>query len=250
MPWRRKLERMPVRSPNVGDLRRQRRHEAVVVERGRAQLAREMQQLLHRLRGERLRLAQLLLERGRRVADRGRQAQQDRGQRLVDLVVQVLRDPRALDLLGAQDGAAGLAPLVLEPLEHAVEVGRQAADLVGGAARDVGALAGSGEVDAAHRLHQAAHRLEPAAQQDAVEQHDDEDAQRDQQQALDAGRVLEPVTGDDRGDERRDGHEYRVDPEDLRKQRARAHPPGTSAPLASGLMVERTPWRSLSFLKH
>ena len=49
---------------------------------------------------------------------------------------------------------------------------------------------------------------------------------------------LEPVTGDDGGHERRDGDEYRVHPEDLRKQRARAHPPGTSAPLASGLMVE------------
>jgi len=61
---------------------------------------------------------------------------------------------------------------------------------------------------------------------------------RDQQEALDAGRVLEPVTGDDGGHERRDGDEYRVHPEDLRKQRARAHPPGTSAPLASGLMVE------------
>ena len=49
--------------------------------------------------------------------------QQDAGQRLVDLVVEVLRDPRALLLLRAQHGAAGLAALVLEAVHHAVEVG-------------------------------------------------------------------------------------------------------------------------------
>jgi hypothetical protein len=65
-----------------------------------------VQQLLHRLRHQRLRLLELVLERRRRGADRRLQAQQDRGERLVDLVVEVLGEPRALDLLGAQHGAA------------------------------------------------------------------------------------------------------------------------------------------------
>jgi hypothetical protein len=77
------------------------------------------------------------------------------------------------------------------------------------------------------------------AQQDRVQQHDDEDGERDQQQALDRRRVLEAVTGDQRRHERREGDEERVDREDLAEQRARAHPPGTSAPLAFGLMVDR-----------
>ena len=109
-PWRWKRRADAGALAEVGDLRGERRHEAVVVERGRAQLAREVQQLLHRLRGERLDLLELRAQPGRRRrAIVGLQAQQDRGQRLVDLVVQVLRDPRALLLLGAQDGAAGLA---------------------------------------------------------------------------------------------------------------------------------------------
>ena len=94
-----------------GDLRGERGHEPVVVERRRAELAGEVQQLLHRLRRERLRVGELGEQVGRRVADRRREPQQDRGQRLVDLVVEVLGDPRALLLLGAQHRAAGLAAL-------------------------------------------------------------------------------------------------------------------------------------------
>ena len=44
---------MPGAAPNSADLRAQRGRQPVVVERGRAQLARQAQQLLHRLRGER-----------------------------------------------------------------------------------------------------------------------------------------------------------------------------------------------------
>jgi len=153
--------------------------------------------------------------------------------------IEVLGDTRALDLLGAQHGAAGLAPLLLEPLEHAVEVGRQAADLVGGVLGDVGALARGHQIDRAHRVDEPAHRLQAAAQQDRVEQDDDEDRERDQQQPLDRRGVLQTVTGDQRGHERRQGDEERVDRENLAEQRARAHPPGSSAPLALALMVDR-----------
>ena len=120
---------MPVRSPKFGDLAGERGDEAVVVERGRAQRAGERQQLLHRLRGERLDLLELGAQPGRDVERGGLQAQQDRGQGLVDLVVQVLGDARALLLLGADDGAAALDALLLEAGEHAVEVGGQALDL-------------------------------------------------------------------------------------------------------------------------
>src|SRR5207247_6996008 len=51
--------------------------------------------------------------------------------------------------------------------------------------------------------------------------------------------LLEPVARDHGRHEGSYGHEHRVDPQDLREQRARAHPPGTSAPLAFRLMVDR-----------
>ena len=91
------------------DLRAQRGLQAVVVERGRAQLAREAQQLVHRLRRD------APASRAARAASSGGaawalrlEAQQDAGQRLVDLVVQVAGEPRALVLLAAQDGVGGL----------------------------------------------------------------------------------------------------------------------------------------------
>ena len=83
------------------DLARDRRRQAEVVERGRAQLAGEREQLAHRLVGERFGLGELGLElRRRRLAGR-LEAQQQPGQRLVDLVVEVAGDPRPLLLLGA-----------------------------------------------------------------------------------------------------------------------------------------------------
>ena len=52
------------------------RREAVVVEGGRAQLAGEVEQLLHRLVREGLRLGQLGAELGRRLRARGLEAQE------------------------------------------------------------------------------------------------------------------------------------------------------------------------------
>ena len=93
------------------DLGAQRGLEPVVVQRGRAQLAGEAQQLVHGHRGGLCRLAQLGAQRlGRVVLDRA-QAQQHAGQRLVGLVVQVARQARPLGLLRAQDGLGALAAL-------------------------------------------------------------------------------------------------------------------------------------------
>jgi hypothetical protein len=75
----------------------------VVVERRRAQFARERQQLRHRLRCGGLDLVQLGAQLRRRVGLDRLQAQEHAGQRLVDLVVQVAGDPRALGLLGVHD---------------------------------------------------------------------------------------------------------------------------------------------------
>ena len=96
---------MPVRSANCVTCARSAGEQAVVVERGGAQLAREVQQLLHGLGDEALGLLELALEAGRRVHDRRLEAAGDRRQRLVDLVVEVLGDALALVLLRAQDGA-------------------------------------------------------------------------------------------------------------------------------------------------
>ena len=78
----------------------ERGEQAVVVEHRWAQLAGERQQLVHRLAREPLGLGQLATQLGRGVLDRRLEPQGDRGQGLVDLVVEVLRDPPALALLG------------------------------------------------------------------------------------------------------------------------------------------------------
>ena len=125
-----KLARMPVRAPKSATCEASagiRPWSSSAV--GRSWRA-SVEQLLHRLRDELLGLLQLGPQRPRRVADRRRQPQQDRRQRLVDLVVQVLGDPRALLLLRPQHRAAGLAPLRLEPLEHPVERVGELVDLL------------------------------------------------------------------------------------------------------------------------
>ena len=160
----------------------------------------------------------------RRVGHRRLEPQQDPGQRLVDLVVEVLGDPRALLLLGAQHGAAGLAALVLEPAHHAVEVRRVRRWTSLEAPRETSArVPGDARSTVAHRLDELAHRLQPAAQQQRVEQHDREHGEADQQQPLRADRVVEPLARDDRRDERGDGDEHGVDREHLGEQRALAH---------------------------
>jgi hypothetical protein len=230
-------------------LRAERRDQAVVVERRGAQLARQVQQLLHRLVGEALGLLQLGPQRVRGVHRRRLEAQQDAGQRLVDLVVEVLGDPRALPLLPAQHRTAGLAALVLEAGEHAVEAGGQLLDLARRPARLVGAHAGGVQIDLVHGLDEALHRLQTAADQQRVQQHRAEDGEREQQQAVRAGRVAQAVAGDDRRHDRGHADQQRVDGQDLGKKRARAHQ-RSYRPFVQGALwgPGRIHW--LYFLKH
>ena len=108
----------------------QRRLQSEVVERGRAKLAGEHEELLHRLVGERLRLGELVRELHRRL-DAGRlKAQEQRGKRLIYLVVEVPRDPGALLLLRGERGARGPSSLGIQALEHAPEGGVQPLDLL------------------------------------------------------------------------------------------------------------------------
>ena len=207
----------------VGDLAGEGGDEAVVVERGRAQRAGERQQLLHRLGGERLDLLELRTQPGRDVVSGGLESQQDRGQRLVDLVMEVLGDAGALLLLRADDGAAALHALLLEAGEHAVEVAREALDLARGGVVGLGALAGGGEVDALHRLHQALQRREPALEQQRVDQHGADDREADQQQPLQRGDAPASVGREQRGDDRRRGDEGGVDRQDLGEEGSGTH---------------------------
>ena len=142
----------------------------MVVEHRRAQLARERQQLLHRLARQPLGLGQLAAQLRRRALDRRLEPQRDGGQRLVDLVVEVLRDPPPLPLLGLDRGAAGLAALALEPRDHPVERALEPPHLgaVGcagaAAARSVGRPGRSCSI----ARDQLLERLEPPAQQQPV----------------------------------------------------------------------------------
>jgi hypothetical protein len=141
---------------------------------------------------------------------------------------------------------------VLEPAHHAVEVRGQALDLARGAADDLRAHAGGGEVDLAHRLHEPAHRLQAAPQQQRVEQHDREHGEPDQQQALRADGLVQALARDHRRHERGDGDERGVDREHLGEQRALTHSLTSSAQVAEILMgcAPEAAGRSLSFLKY
>ena len=183
-PWRWKVDADAGALAEVRHLGGERGDEAVVVERGRAQRARERQQLLHRLGGERLDLLELRAQPGRDVERGGLQAQQDRGQGLVDLVVQVLGDARALLLLGADDGAAALDALLLEAGEHAVEVGGQALDLAralcGRVARWPGEDGSTRSIVASRRSSGASRRLSSSV----LMQHGADDGERRSAAAL------------------------------------------------------------------
>ena len=103
---------------------------------GRPQLARQPQQLLHRLVHQALQRADLRGQLLRRLFAQRLQAQQDGGERLVHLVVQVAREPPALLLLGAQHQAPGAASLVLDAAKQAAEGDREPLDLLDVRARD------------------------------------------------------------------------------------------------------------------
>ena len=137
------------RGPDLLDLAGDRRRQAEVVERGRAQLAGQREQLAHRLVGERLGLRQLGLELRRRRLARRLQPQQQPGQRLVDLVVEVAGDAGPLLLLRLQGGRPGPPPLGFQAAHHPQEGELDPLHLLGLAdavdrARQAAARAGSG----------------------------------------------------------------------------------------------------------
>ena len=157
---------------------------------GGPQLARQAEQLVHRLRREALGLGELGGELRRRALGGRREAHRDRGQRLVDLVVQVAGQPRALGLLRAQDGRGGGDALGLQPDEHDVEGLAQAGDvgrLVVGGLR---ARAGDGEVDALHRARQRLQRLEAPAHDEVVGEDRDEHRRGEHEQRARLGRLV------------------------------------------------------------
>ena len=119
-------------APEALELRLHGGHQPVVVQRRRAQLAGEVEQLVHRLVHEPLQLGHLGRALGRRLVGERLQPQQDRGERLVDLVVEVARQAAALLLLGAHGQLARAAALLLDALEQAVEGARQPVDLLDG----------------------------------------------------------------------------------------------------------------------
>ena len=159
------------------ELRLDRRHQAVVVERGRAQLAGQVQEFLHRLVHEPLQLGDLVHALGRAVMGERLEAQQDRGERLVHLVVEVARQPAALLLLRAHRERAGAAALLLDALEQAVEGGREPVDLldrIGVAELVAGGLGG---VDVLDALDQALERREAALKHPEVHAQREHDRQ-------------------------------------------------------------------------
>ena len=102
----------------------------MVVEGSGTELARELEQLLHRLVREPLRLGELGPQARRGDLRERLEPQQDRGERLVDLVVEVARDALALLLLGAQLQPARAPPLSLDALEQLGEGGGEPLDLL------------------------------------------------------------------------------------------------------------------------
>ena len=182
-----------------------------------------VEQLLHRLRGERLDLLELGAQPGRDVERGGLQAQQDRGQRLVDLVVEVLRDPGALLLLGADDGAAALEALLLDAGEHPVEGGGQTLDVARGVRVDGGALArgdrGRRAPSSRRRCSSGSRRWRSSSVLTSTALTTATPISRSR--CSDARPAA--VGGEHRGDERRHRDERRVDGQNLGQKRAGAH---------------------------
>ncbi len=105
--------------------------------------------------------------------------QERASQELPDLVVQVAGDPDAFGLLGGQHAPTALLALSLEPVEHAVEGGKDAADLV--AAVDGQALTRPQQIDGLHTLGQPLQgRHHPPQKKCVRDQCDHEPADDDQ----------------------------------------------------------------------
>jgi hypothetical protein len=224
---RARLERelgVDARAPaELGHERAQRGGEPEVVERGRAQLAREPQQLLHRLRGDALRLGELGAQLLGRALGGRLQPQQHARERLVGLVVEVARDARALGLLGLEDRAGGARALGVDALEHPVERLAQARDLLHLAALGRRGRAPAGEVDGLHRGDELLERREAPAQHQAVDEDGREQRAGEQREAPPVGHRAGVEVHHERRREDGRGDQHRVDGEDLGQECGTLH---------------------------
>jgi hypothetical protein len=159
----------------AGRERDQRAAQAELVERLRAQAARDVPQLLGAFARELLDVGDRRVELGRRRPPQAVELQDDPGQRLSELVVQLAREPAPLALLRGQRARRALPALKLEPVEHLVERVEQVADLAGRAV-DVDPPPGRHGIDAAHQPREPLQGPERAAHEHDVDRHDDDEA--------------------------------------------------------------------------
>ena len=86
-----------------------------------------------------------------------------------------------------------------------------------------GPLAGGGQVDALHRLHQAFQRRHPALEQERVDEHGADDREADQQNPLQRDDRAGVGGGEQGGDDGGGGDQDGVDRQDLRKKGSGTH---------------------------
>ena len=191
----------------------------MVVERRGAQLAREVEQLVHGLVHEPLELRHLLRVLGRGLLRQRLQPQQDRRERLVHLVVEVAGEPAALLLLRAHHELARAPALLLHALEQAPERLGQPADLLGRPLRGEVQRPGSGRVHLLDALDQALQRAKAALEHPHVHAEGEHDRQRQHEELPALAGHLEVETGHEAGGQQRERHENDVGGHDLADER-------------------------------
>ncbi len=140
--------------------------QAQLLQDARPQPARHPPDLVEAAPGGLLRLEQLGPQVGGGVVGGVLQLEQDGGEGLPHLVVQLLRDPPALGLLGGEHPGTARGPLGLQPVEHRVERTGQVRDLA--PARHLRAPAGPQQVRRPHHPGEALERREAHPQQEGV----------------------------------------------------------------------------------
>ena len=201
------------------ELRVDRGDEPVVVERRGAQLAREVEQLVHRLVHEPLELGHLLRVRGRGLLGQRLEAQQDRRKRLVHLVVEVAGQPPALLLLRAHHELTRAAALLLHALEQAPERLGQPADLLGRALRGEVERAGCGRIDLLDALDQALERAKAPLEHPHVHAQREHDRERQHQELPAFAGHLDVEAGHEARGQQRERDEKDIGGHDLADQR-------------------------------
>ena len=191
----------------------------MVVERRGAQLAREVEQLVHGLVHKPLELADLLRVLRRRLLGERLEPQQDRGQRLVHLVVEVAGEPAALLLLRAHHELARAAALLLHALEQPPERLGQPADLLGRPVRGEVERPGCGRIHLLDALDQALQRAKAALEHPHVHAEREHDRERQHEELPALAGHLEVEAGHEAGGQQGERHENDVGGHDLADQR-------------------------------